>query len=335
MGNPLLDISTHVSLDFLNKYELQPSNAILAEEKHFPLYDDLKNHQVEYIAGGSTQNSIRVAQWMLHDTPKATIYTGCIGKDSNGDILNKVATDDGVNVQYLVDEKEPTGTCAVLVTDKDRSLVTKLGAANHFKPSHLEKSDVWNLVQNARLYFIAGFFLTVSVDSALKVAKHASENNKVFMMSIAAPFICDFFNTQLDQMLPYIDILFGNEHEAISFGKKWGLGETQEDLIEIAKKIADLPKVNKERQRMVIFTQGPLPVIVVHNGIVKQYPVIPIEKEHIVDLNGAGDAFVGGFLSQLALGKSTDVAVKAGLYCSHVIIQQSGCKTPGKPNFQI
>ena len=311
-----------------NSYEIKNT-----QNKHS--YEELlKNHKVEYIAGGSTQNTIRVAQWILHETPKATIYTGCIGNDSYGQTLQKEATQDGVNVQYLVDEKEPTGTCAVLVTDKDRSLVTKLGAANHFKISHLEKQENWSLVENAKVYFVAGFFLTVSVESALKVAKHASEQNKIFMMSIAAPFICDFFNTQLEQMLPYIDIFFGNEHEAIAFGKKWGFGDSQEDLIEIAKKIVDLPKANKNRSRMVIFTQGPLPIIVVHNGIIKQYPVIPIEKQNIVDLNGAGDAFVGGFIAQIAQGKSTDEAVKCGLYCSHVVIQQSGCKTPGKPTFK-
>ena len=42
-------------------------------------YDELvKNFPVEYIAGGATQNSIRVAQWML-GVPKATSYVGCTG----------------------------------------------------------------------------------------------------------------------------------------------------------------------------------------------------------------------------------------------------------------
>jgi adenosine kinase len=46
----------------LDKYELKMGNAILAEEKHKPLYGEMeKNFKVEYIAGGSTLNSIRVA----------------------------------------------------------------------------------------------------------------------------------------------------------------------------------------------------------------------------------------------------------------------------------
>ena len=66
MGNPLLDISSDVPQEVLDKYEVQLNNAILAEEKHLPIYKDLvDNYSPQYIAGGATQNSIRVAQWML------------------------------------------------------------------------------------------------------------------------------------------------------------------------------------------------------------------------------------------------------------------------------
>lgn len=66
MCNPLLDISADVPLELLQKYDLSLNNAILAEAKHLPLYEELiKSYPVQYIAGGATQNSIRVAQWML------------------------------------------------------------------------------------------------------------------------------------------------------------------------------------------------------------------------------------------------------------------------------
>lgn len=38
MGNPLLDISAVVDSDFLAKYGLKANDAILAEEKHKPMY---------------------------------------------------------------------------------------------------------------------------------------------------------------------------------------------------------------------------------------------------------------------------------------------------------
>lgn len=64
--NPLLDISAEVPLTFLEKYGCALNNAILAEDKHLALYEELvAAYPVQYIAGGATQNSIRVAQWML------------------------------------------------------------------------------------------------------------------------------------------------------------------------------------------------------------------------------------------------------------------------------
>lgn len=43
------------------------------------------------------------------------------------------------------------------------------------------------------------------------MAKHASENNKLFCLNLSAPFICQFFKDNLMQVMPYVDVLFGNE----------------------------------------------------------------------------------------------------------------------------
>ena len=87
MCNPLLDISANVPTDLLEKYGVSLNNAILAEEKHTPLYTELiKDYPVEYIAGGATQNSIRVAQWMI-GVPGSTSYFGAIGSDDFGNIF--------------------------------------------------------------------------------------------------------------------------------------------------------------------------------------------------------------------------------------------------------
>lgn len=86
MGNPLLDIAAQVDEEFLNKYDVKLNNAILAEPKHLPMYKELSRYpDVQYVAGGATQNAIRVAQWMLQ-VPGATSYMGCIGQDEFGQV---------------------------------------------------------------------------------------------------------------------------------------------------------------------------------------------------------------------------------------------------------
>jgi len=50
MGNPLLDIAAAVDSAYLEKYGMKSNDAILAEEKHQPMYKELvENYQVEYI----------------------------------------------------------------------------------------------------------------------------------------------------------------------------------------------------------------------------------------------------------------------------------------------
>ena len=50
----------------------------------------------------------------------------------------------------------------------------------------------------------------------------------------------------------------------------------------------------------MVITQGSDPVIVVQKGQVIEYHVNKLPTDKIVDTNGAGDAFVGGFLAQFA-----------------------------------
>lgn len=53
------------------------------------------------------------------------------------------------------------------------------------------------------MYYISGFFLTVSPPSILKVAEHAAKENKVFCMNLAAPFISEFFKEPLMETSQY------------------------------------------------------------------------------------------------------------------------------------
>ncbi|MBN3294918.1 ADK kinase, partial [Amia calva] len=333
MGNPLLDICSVVDKDFLDKYGLKSNDQILAEDKHKAMFEELvKKFKVEYHAGGSTQNSVKIAQWMIQQPHKVATFFGCIGTDNFGAILKKKAEEAHVDAHYYEQSEEPTGTCAACITGDNRSLVANLAAANCYKKeNHLDLEENWKLVEKAKIYYIAGFFITVSPESMLKVAKHASENNKIFGLNLSAPFICQFFKEPLMKVMPYVDILFGNETEAATFAREQGF-ET-EDIKEIAKKAQSLPKVNKKRQRIVVFTQGKDGTVVTSGDEVMMFPVLEIEQSEIVDTNGAGDAFVGGFLSQLVQDRPLEQCIRAGHYAANVIIRRAGCTFPEKPDF--
>jgi len=331
IGNPLLDIVVSVSQELMDRFGLKPDNSVLAELKHIPLYEELvNNHKVEYIAGGAAQNSTRATQWMIQ-TPKSTAYIGCIGNDKFGQKLKEAAENDGVETHYLIDQNTPTGTCAVCVRDKERSLVANLSAANNYKKSHFDSEEIQDLIHRANLFYSTGFFLTVSPETSISLGEYACKSNKPFLFNLAAPFLVDFFyDGKMEVVLQYADVVFANEVEAETFGKKLGWGS---DLSVIAQKLVTFPKQNKNRTRMVIFTQGSKQTIVAFDGEIRRFKPIPCKSEDIVDTNGAGDSFVGGFISRYVQGKSLDECIAAAHYCACECIKRSGCTYPPSPHF--
>lgn len=263
--------------------------------------------------------------------PGATAYMGCVGNDDFAKIMADAASADGVDVRYMVDETTPSGTCAVAVKGGERSLVANLAAANNYKSTHVKAPENWALIDAARVVYSAGFFLTVAPDAMLDVAASCTEGGKTYCLNLSAPFLCQVppFKKAMMDVMPHVSVLFGNETEARAFAESEGWGT--EEVVEIARKIAALPKASGTRARTVVITQGADSTVVYENGRTHLVPVIQLAKEKLVDTNGAGDAFVGGFLSQLVAGKGIAEACRAGNYAANVVIQRSGCTLPKEP----
>lgn len=313
IGNPLLDVQVTNGEELLKKYDLKANDAILAEEKHMSIYDEIvKNYKVTYVAGGASQNAARGAAYVL--PPNSVVYTGCVGDDNLAEQLRAANKREGLREVYLVKPGQRTGACAVVLTGHHRSLVTTLQAAEMFEQSHLSSPTVAPLVDAANVFYVEGFFLTHGASIVLELSKKASAASKTFALNFSAPFIPQFFGTQLQSILPYCDIIIGNETEAEAYAAANGLPDTK-DLAAIAKAVAISPKSNKSRPRVVVFTHGAESTILVSSAepdSPKIFSVSPIDDKFIVDTNGAGDAFAGGFLGAYVAGKSFDECVEVG-----------------------
>ncbi|KAG4034348.1 hypothetical protein MFRU_003g03170 [Monilinia fructicola] len=326
LENPLLDIQAQGNQALLDKYGLKPNDAILAEEKHLSIYEDLlNNYSAKLIAGGGAQNTARGAQYIL--PPNSVVFLGGVGDDKYAAILHDAVKTAGLRVEYRVDKKQPTGRCGVVITDHNRSMCTDLGAANHYDLEHLKSPEVWKLVEGATHYFVGGYHLTVCPPAIQALAEEAAKNNKAFVFSLSAPFISQFFKEPLDATAPYWDYVIGNETEALAWAESHGV--ESKDIKEIAKALAALPKENKKRERVAIITQGTLPTVVAVNGQeVKEYPVHAIDKSLINDTTGAGDAFAAGFTAGLVAGEPLDRCVDQGQWLAKLSIQELGPSFP-------
>lgn len=322
--NPLLDIQATVDDQYLNKYDLKANDAILLEtgsnDKRMAIYDELLAYpDVKFVAGGAGQNTARGAAYILGNGQVG--YFGSVGEDKFSQKLLAENEAAGVLSLYQVQKDISTGKCAALITGHNRSLVTDLGAANYFKPEHLDKH--WDQVTNAKYFYIGGFHLTVSPESIIKIGQHAKETGKPFVLNFSAPFIPQFFKDALAKVLPYVTIVVANESEAAAYAEAFGLSCDKEDLVAIAKSI-----IGDSNDKTVIFTHGLEPTVVVTKDTEKSFPVKPLDSAKIVDTNGAGDAFAGGLMAGLVQGKPLETAIDMGQWLAALSIQEIGPSYP-------
>ncbi|KAG9509939.1 Adenosine kinase [Fragariocoptes setiger] len=343
--NPLLDISAYVENDLLEKYKLEPNNVILAGEEHKELCSELvKNYTIDYTAGGSAQNVMRVAAGILKSQKVdcRVMFTGGVGKDEFGDLMAKKAQADGVETHYMITDSTPTGTCAVLLTEggKNRSLCAFLGASQKFSHEHLVKN--WDiLVRDTDIIYISGFLLAITLETFVRLGKHVvecSSANKTLCFNLSAPYVSEVFGDRLIEVMPYFDIVFGNDTEAQAYARLRKFPDPG-DIVDVAKRIASEPTL-RNTPRIVVITQGEKPIIVaqkipkpdvqgeIEDVSMKQIPCKQILESELVDTNGAGDAFAGGFLSQYIQNASIEKCVEVGSYAAREIIKQSGIVLP-------
>lgn len=158
----------------------------------------------------------------------------------------------------------------------------------------------------------------------MELAKNAAENNKIFVLSLSAPFIPQFFKDPVDASAPYWDYVIGNETEAAAYAESHDLASKEPK--DVVQHLANLPKENGKRKRVAIVTQGTEPTLVAIQGEagVKEFPVHAIDAAQITDTNGAGDAFAGGLLAGIVEGKSLEESIDMGQWLARLSIQELG-----------
>jgi len=182
-------------------------------------------------------------------------------------------------------------------------------------------------LQRARFLYTTGFFIDSNADAVKTICEFATANDKPLGFNLSALFVVQFFMDKVKATIKHADYVFCNEDEGSEFAKSEGLEGS--DRVGIAKKIASYEKASNTRPRIVIITQGAEPTIVAtgragEEATVELIPVAPIDASLIVDTNGAGDSFVGGFFAELAKGSDLTTAVNVGNVLAGKVIQRSG-----------
>lgn len=242
-------------------------------------------------AGGSVANSIRAAAVL----GAKTAFIGQIGNDNLGRFFLKNLIDYQITPMLNV-RTDQKNACFVVLRheDHEKTVCGNLRAARNI---HIDCSAL-NLIQSSKLLFVEAYLLNHSAEAVEQALAAAGEQNVCRVLTLSDPKVVKRHSSFLESHRGQIDILIGNEAEyaALPLG--------YETPLMVQMKGKNGVEILRESEKLV-------------------FPALKIEI--IVNTNGAGDAFAGGFLYSWLKEKDLPKAVECGQECAlKVLASESG-----------
>jgi adenosine kinase len=248
---------------------------------------------------------------------------GSVGKDRYGEKFEELLKFENIQPLFEKIEGESTGMCLVYVYNKDRGHITDLAASTMITKNFY----LYNLetLKNVDLIYTELFIIKHKKQMLFDLATLMLGDNKLFGFNLPSFWFIETFLTDISGLIEYADVLFSNAAEAQLFAKL-AFSFVMIILIKDVDSFSDIcemicmkiKKKNTKKKRVVVITNGPDPAFycqydfetdkILEKGFVA---VDNVSEEDIVDANGAGDAFAGGFLSQYIKGRELERCMQA------------------------
>ena len=338
IGNPIVDITVSIDKDTLQNDGLEFRGTVFCNEKTQKFLNELdKKPIVTYTPGGSVMNTLRICSWCLNMNPNESgkhriTMLGAVGNDIFKDkIFNSLREAKVEPMLEILQEK--TSRCGVGIYKKDRCLVPDIQASSKLSKEFIdEKLD--SIMQHDVL-LIEGYFLKENFEICKNLCLEFKRQNKLVILTLSAVCIIQYHMDKIKEIADMADMIIGNMEETEFFAG--GKNAVFQDTYEI------VHKKLSSRNRLLVVTCGSHGVYCSKYNyqsmrldlILQCFPNF-VKNDEIVDLNGAGDAFLGGFLAMYLKGNTNNklfTCCKAGNEAASVILRNVGCTFP--KNFKL
>ena len=331
IGNPIVDILAETDKETLQRYKLIFGGTFFADESNMGFFDELESKtQVTYIPGGSIQNTLRVANWCLNmeEENKGKFFVtmlGAIGQDSYKEkIMNALKSADVIPLLQPIPNIS-TSRCGVGICQKERCLLPHIKASNCLTDEFVNEHE--DKIFNNDALLIEGYFLQERYDLCKNLCNMFKIAKKMVILTLSAVFMVQSHREKIMEIAENSDMVVGNLEEFEAFAEV----QRSDPHITITKAHEKL----SPKERLFVVTDGGNGVYVTKydynkkglDYFLQSFPN-KLKNEDICDLNGAGDAFLGGFLSQYMKGASLERCCKVGNDASYIIIKNVGCTFP-------
>ena len=225
-------------------------------------------------------------------------FIGAVGKDANGDMVEKFLKEQGLNARLKRSEK-PTGVAFIILEEdnaENRILIVQ-GANTDLTIEDIDK--------NLDLFTEGDILLTQfenSMDTVAHVIKKAHEKHMLVVVNPAPIKKLD------EEYYQYIDYLVPNEHELEALSEKT-------DILLGAKELLSRGAKN------VIVTLGEKGSVFINKD---EYIKVEPHKVNAVDTTAAGDSYLGALVTKLSEGSSIKEAMEFASLCSSKTVTKKG-----------
>lgn len=225
-------------------------------------------------------------------------FIGAIGKDHNGDMVEKFLKEQGLNARLKRSEK-PTGIAFIILeeeTAENRILIIQ-GANTDLQIEDIDK--------NLDLFTEGDILLTQfenDMETVSYVIKKAHEKHMLVVVNPAP------IKELKEEYYQFIDYLVPNEHELEALSHKT-------DILLAAKELLSRGAKN------VIVTLGEKGSVLINKD---EYIKVEPHKVDAVDTTAAGDSYLGALVTKLAEGKEIKEAMEFASLCSSKTVTKKG-----------
>ena len=305
VGNALVDIQAQVDDSTFTELGFEKGIMTLVDDaQQASVLGKISGRPLHRCAGGSAANTI-VA---LAEFGGTASFVGKVGSDEVGSFFLQDMRDLGIAVD-VVPSTDPTGTCAVLITDDaQRTMLTNLGASATLSEVDIDEAQI----QDAKYVYIEGYLFTGedTKAAAYRAIDLALANGTKIAFTASDPFLVNMIRDEIWELITGpVDLFFCNEEEAKSL-----TGES--DPVACAAKI-------HQHAENVALTLGGNGSIVMHGG--EAFPIEGVDTKAI-DTTGAGDMYAGALLYGITNGMSWKMAGHLASHAAARVVSQLGAR---------
>ncbi len=304
ISNAIVDVLAHVDDEILTEIGAPKGSMTLIDQEQAEKIYALMGPATE-MSGGSVANTIA----NLANLGGKSAYIGCVADDQLGRIFVHDMQALGVDVVLApMNDTAPTARSYILISPGgERTMNTYLGACMELNPTHVSA----RAVAGAGLVLLEGYIWDnpqgpAAAGEAMRLAK---ENGVKVGLTLSDSYCVERHRDAFAEAIEgQVQMVFANEKEIMSL-----LGTETFD--------GALSRI-RELEPLFVLTRSEKGSVIVNNKTDVIQAAVPVEK--VVDVTGAGDAYIAGFLYGWTTGSSLAESAQLGSERAAMVIQQVG-----------